>query len=168
MLDALAETAVAAGRPAVGHDHFLAAHQIQRRLGDELNRGWTIGGLVRTSLRTGQLDEAVRWLDEGLRYLRADVVPHYEYGFLLRAGCVAAAYGWSELAARILGAMDAREPPPSLSPTDLAERDQLEADLTAALGVAALPAARAQGRHAGGAELGREVLDRAGGIGVPS
>jgi predicted ATPase len=167
MLDALAEVAVAAGRPAAGHVHFLAAHQIQRRLGDELNRGWTIGGLVRTSLRTGQLDEAVRWLDEALRYLLADVVPRYEYGFLLRAGCVAAAFGWVELAARILGAMDAREPPPSLSPTDRAERDRLEADAAAALGAAALAAARAEGRHAGGAELGREVLDRARRIGAP-
>jgi hypothetical protein len=122
---------------------------------------------VRTSLRTGQLDEAVRWLDEALRYLLADVVPRYEYGFLLRAGCVAAAFGWVELAARILGAMDAREPPPSLSPTDRAERDRLEADAAAALGAAALAAARAEGRHAGGAELGREILDRARRIGAP-
>ena len=81
MLDALGETAAVAGRFDASSAHFEEAQTIQFRLGDELNRGWSLGGLVRGHLRTSDLAGAVRWLDEFRRLLRGDLIPLYEYAF---------------------------------------------------------------------------------------
>lgn len=160
ILDALGETAGVAGRFDASCAQFEAAHAIQVRLGDELNRGWSIGGLVRGHLRASDLAGAVRWLEEFRRFLRDDLVRLYEYTFALRAGCVAVAAGQLELAARILYALDQMTPPDSLSPTDLDDLSRLAREIAATLDAPTLTRARELGRSASVAELGREVVER--------
>jgi predicted ATPase len=162
MQDALGETAGAAGSFVESRSHFEAAHAIQQRLGDELNRGWTIGGLVRAHLGAGEVADAVRWLEEFARYLSNHDpawVALNEYAFLLRAGCVAIAGGFPEHAARMLGAMDALEPPPTLSPTDHEDHGFLEQKVAAALGPRELTEARRRGQGVPPLDLARQLLD---------
>jgi hypothetical protein len=160
MLDALGETAGVAGRFDVSCARFEEAHTIQVRLSDELNRGWSLGGLVRGHLRTSDVAGAVRWLDEFRRFLRGDLIRLYEYAFGLRAGSVAVAAGQVVLAAQIVGALDQITPPDSLSPTDLHDRSRLVQEVAAALDAATLTRAQELGRAVSLAALGREVVER--------
>jgi tetratricopeptide (TPR) repeat protein len=163
MLDALGETAGVAGRFDVSCAHFEEAHTIQVRLGDELNRGWSLGGLVRGHLRTSDLVGAVRWLDEFRRFLRGDLIPLYEYAFALRAGSVAVAAGQVALAAQIVGALDQMTPgkaTATLLPIDLHDRSRLVQEVEAALDAATLTRAKELGRAVSLTALGREVVER--------
>jgi predicted ATPase len=163
MLDALGETAGVAGRFDVSCARFEEAHTIQVRLGDELNRGWSLGGLVRGHLRTSDLAGAVRWLDEFRRFLRGDLIPLYEYAFALRAGSVAVASGQVVLAAQIVGALDQMIPgkaTATLLPIDLYDRSRLVQEVEAALDAATLTRAKELGRAVSLAALGREVVER--------
>jgi predicted ATPase len=159
MLDALGETTGASRSFEESRSYFEDAHAIQLRLGDELNRGWTIGGLIRAYLGTGSLPGAFKWLQEATDYLHGDLVPLYEYAFLLRAGCVAIAAGDADHAAQILGAIDALEAPATLSPTDLNDRRLLEEQVAAALSADELAEARLGGRGVPTLELADQVLN---------
>ena len=159
MLDALGETAGAGGHFEEARARFEAAQEIQLDLRDELNRGWSLGGLVRAALRSGDLADALHWLDEFNRYLHPEVAPLYEYVCLLRAGSVAMAAGLAEQAARILGALTALEAPASLSPADHDDQRSLQHDVTAALDAATRAAAEETGRGVPPAELVQQLLD---------
>jgi non-specific serine/threonine protein kinase len=159
MLDALGEAAGAAARFAESRAHFVGADAIQQELRDDLNRGWTLGGLIRADLGLGDLAGAMRWLGQFARLQVTEVAALYEYALLLRAGSVAAAAGHAEVAARLLGAMEARDAPPQLSPTDLADREALERTVVAALDPAELQEERRRGRDAAPLELVQPLLD---------
>jgi predicted ATPase len=159
MLDALGEGAGAAGRFAESRTHFLGADAIQQELRDDLNRGWTLGGLIRADLGLGDATSAVHWLGEFARLQRTEVAALYEYAFLLRAGSVAAAAGRADIAARLLGALDAREAPAQLSPTDHADHRTLVQTVTTALDPPALEEERARGRDAAPLDLVQPLLE---------
>jgi predicted ATPase len=159
MHDALGETDASAGRYEASRTHFEEAHAIQLRMGDELNRGWTIGGLIRAHVRLRELDPALHWLAEFAEYLHDDLAPLHEYAFLLRAGSVAVLSGQTELAGRILGALDGLEVPASLSPTDQDDKRKLAEEAIATLGPRALAEASQRGDGTRPRELVRELLD---------
>jgi hypothetical protein len=159
MRDALGETTGAAGQFDRSRDHFEEAEAIQVRLGDELNRGWSLGGLVRAAVGIGDVGLALHWLAEFGRALRGDVATLYEYAFLLRAGSVAVLSGRVELAGRILGCLDALDAPASRSPTDRDDHRAVATSVATTLDPTSLAEARRRGALADPLDLGREVLD---------
>jgi predicted ATPase len=146
MLDALGEVAGTAGDFAAAREAFAAAHEIQVRLRDELNGGWSLGGLVRAHVRLGDVPGALAALTELARLLRGgSTADLHEYALVLRAGSVALAAGEPERAARLLGVLDGIPPTDSLSRVDHADRAELERAVGASPERAALAASRASG-----------------------
>ena len=142
MRDALGETTGAAGQFDRSRAHFEEAEAIQVRLGDELNRGWSLGGLVRAAVGIGDVGLALHWLAEFGRALRGDVATLYEYAFLLRAGSVAVLTGPSSWPGASSAAWTPLDAPASRSPTDRADHRAVATSVATTLDPTSLAEAR--------------------------
>ncbi len=156
MLDALAETSTAAGNPAEACARFAQAEEIQRRLGDHVNRGWSLGGLVETCRLQGELVAAVRWLREFVAFLRQDLAPTgYRRSLLLEAAEVARVAGDWEAVAWVAGALAALSVPTESA----ADPQQLKEHARAVIGDDAVEEATRWGAATPPVEVAQRVVD---------
>lgn len=159
LLDALAETSIVTGKAAEARGHFAAAEEIQRRLGDHVNRGWSLGGLVKTHRILGEHGEAVRWLQEFVAFMRHDLAPTaYCRAFLFRAAEVASAVGDWNAVGWVLGALSALVVP--IDRDDIGEEvSHMEEQARSAIGEPALEAARRWGGATPPVDVAQRVVD---------
>ena len=142
---------------------FEAADAIQHRLGDELNRGGrSAGSSGRTSAPVSWPTPCAGWMSSA-SFLTGDMVPLYRYG-LPRS--VPARWrsspGCGDCAGLILGALDLLEPPPSLSPMDVADRERCRGGRGRGAGPVGLAEARRRVHGVSAAQLARQVCASVG------
>ncbi len=159
LLDALAETSLATGNAAEARARFADAEEIQRRLGDHVNRGWSLGGLVKTHRLLGQFDGAVRWLQEFVAFLRQDLAPaSYRRPLLLEAAEVALVGGDWTAVSWVVGALFALPPGKAIAVDDQLYR-LMEAQARAAIGDAAVEDAKRWGGTTPPVDVAQRVID---------